>query len=90
MNIFNLFKTALFLFLLLVAVHSAAYSYSACPASRFNPANLACNTCPANQLANNYQTVAISCQCAPGFLPGSSGTCSALTYGPCLTTSNNF
>ena len=53
---------------LFVCGHSAAYAYSTCQATEYlNSANLACTACPTNQISNNYQNVAIGCQCLPGY-----------------------
>lgn len=84
--------TAISLILLIICNTSAKkYTYSPCsPSSSLNSANLACSPCPTNSIANNYQTIATSCQCAAGFLPSGSGACSSGSASTCGSTSNNF
>ena len=79
--------------ILLIISHISAkkYTYSACdPSSALNSANLACSPCPTNSIANNYQAVATSCQCAAGFLRSGSGACSLGSVSTCGSASNNF
>lgn len=67
------------------------YAYSACDSSSsLNSANLACSTCPANTIANNYQTIATSCQCAAGFLPSTNGVCSSASASTCGPSTFSF
>lgn len=74
-------------------VEGAAYAYSSCgSSSALNPANLACNACPSNQVSNLYQTVPMSCQCSAGYTLASnpnSNACTAAFTTTC-TTSNSY
>ena len=69
---------------LITIAHSEAFNFSECTSSfELNPADLSCDACGTNLIANNYQTVAIVCQCATGFLSSTGGTCTAISYAPC-------
>ena len=48
-----------------------------------------CITCPANQIANTYQSVSTACQCSIGYSPSGNGGCSAIT-GSCGLSANTY
>lgn len=82
-------RTALLLAALLLHARAASFAYSACSAAAYlSAANLQCSNCPANQIANTYQSVPTACQCALGFAPSGSGGCAAMgaTCGAGSTT----
>jgi hypothetical protein len=84
------FKTALLLAAVIHCIAAASYNYTPCASSAYlNATNLNCVSCPANQIANSYQSVPIACQCAVGFSPNGNGACSAMT-GTCGSSSNTY
>lgn len=87
-------KTALLLItiaLSAIGIKAASYNYSQCTAKAYlNTANLKCVNCPANQIANTYQSIATACQCAIGFSPSGNGACSSLTSATCGSTTNTY
>lgn len=92
-QISNLSKLyTLFFFTLLITTSlTASYTYSSCNSSYYlNTANLACVTCPNNQIANTYQVVPISCQCSSGYMPSTNGACTAANTSTCSTTNSYY
>lgn len=85
------FKTAfLILALLLDQTTAASYNYTSCAGTAYlSTANLKCTNCPANQIANTYQSLPIACQCKVGFAASGNGGCSALSAA-CGVTSNTY
>ena len=78
------FVCSILMILFITGVRSAAFTFASCNSSEeLNPADLSCDTCGTNLIANNYQTVAIVCQCTTGFTSSTDGTCNALSFGPC-------
>jgi hypothetical protein len=86
------FKTALLTLALLIGrVAAASYTYTPCSSSAFlSAANLKCTNCPANQIANTYESVPIACQCKVGFAPSGSGGCSALGATCGISLNNTY
>ena len=75
---------------LITVTLSSAYNYSSCNSTSYlNAATLACISCQSNQISNSYQTVAISCQCAGGYLPAN-GACAAAFTSPCATNNSYY
>jgi hypothetical protein len=84
------FKTVLCFSLIWTSTLSASYTYSQCNSSYYlNTANLACVTCPNNQIANTYQVVPTACQCSVGYIPSTNGACSVANTSSC-STSNSY
>jgi hypothetical protein len=87
------FKTALKIIIastLFLQALAAFYNYSTCASNAYlSSSNLKCITCPANQIANTYQSVSIACQCAVGFAPSGNGGCSAMA-GSCGVSTNTY
>jgi len=70
---------------------SASYTYASCNSSYYlNTANLACVTCPNNQIANTYQIVPIACQCSSGYMPSTNGACTAANSSTCSITNSYY
>ena len=80
------------LIIIVIAMVTAnKYAYSACDSSSsLNSPNLACSACPTNTIANNYQTIATSCQCAAGFRPSTNGVCSSASASTCGPSTFDF
>ena len=69
----------------------AAYSYQECNSSYYlNTAELSCQACSTNQIANTYQDVAISCHCANGFIVGTNAACTAVNSTVCNIANSYF
>lgn len=72
-------------------IYATAYSYSECNSSSYlNTADLQCDVCGANQIANRYQTVPVNCQCENGYRVGTNGTCSAAFTASCATNNSYY
>jgi hypothetical protein len=79
------------LLLLILTINTATYNYSTCPSSSFlHTSNLACKTCPTNQISNTYQMVPINCQCSTGYISTTGGSCSLVNTNGCSANNNNF
>jgi hypothetical protein len=76
--------------ILVLQTAATSYSYSSCSSSTYlNTANLQCIACPANQIANTYQTVASACQCSIGYAASANGACTPINPS-CSYSSNNY
>ena len=84
-------KRILFWSALLLLVRSTSYSYSQCNSSAYlNTANLQCVACQSNQIANLYQSVAISCQCTSGYIFGTNGAACSAAFNNVCAVSNSY
>lgn len=81
----------LFWSVLLLLARSATYSYSQCNSSAYlNTANLQCVKCQTNQIANLFQTIALSCQCNAGYIFGTNGAACTAAYSTTCNTLNSY
>ena len=87
------FKTALKIIIasaFFLRTPAAFYNYSTCSSNAYlSSSNMKCITCPANQIANTYQSVSTACQCSVGYSPSGNGGCSAIT-GSCGLSANTY
>jgi len=87
------FKTALKIIIestIFLQTIASFYNYSTCSSSAYlSSSNMNCITCPANQIANTYQSVSTACQCSIGYSPSGNGGCSAIT-GSCGLSANTY
>jgi hypothetical protein len=82
---------AILLCKLITLVSCSFYSYSACNSTSYlNTANLQCNQCSNNQIANTYQIIPINCQCAIGYVVANNNTCSQINSNTCGTNTTYY
>jgi len=89
-SVCKMFRTILLLkFITLISC--SFYSYSACNSTSYlNTANFQCTQCSTKQIANSYQVIPISCQCAIGYVVGNSNTCTQINTNLCTTTTTYY